>query len=29
LVTRRKRILKKLMERFIKRVYQPIHANDE
>lgn len=29
LVTRRKRILKKVMERFIKRVYQPIHANEE
>ena len=26
LVTRRKRILKKLMERFLKRVYRPIHA---
>jgi hypothetical protein len=29
LVTRRKRILRKLMERFIKRVFQPIHENDE
>jgi hypothetical protein len=28
LVTRRKRILRKLMERFIKRVYQPIHEQD-
>jgi hypothetical protein len=27
--TRRKRILKKLMERFIKRVYLPIHEQDE
>lgn len=27
--TRRKRILKKLMERFIKRVYLPIHVKDE
>lgn len=29
LVTRRKRILRKLMERFIKRVFQPIHQNQE
>lgn len=29
LVTRRKRILKKLMERFIKRVYRPIHEQNE
>jgi hypothetical protein len=28
LVTRRKRILRKLMERFIKRVYLPIHEHD-
>ncbi|NYE06800.1 hypothetical protein F4694_003580 [Bacillus niacini] len=27
--TRRKRILKKLMERFIKRVYRPIHEQEE
>ncbi len=29
LVTRRKRILKKVMERFIKRVYRPIHVKDK
>ena len=29
LVIRRKRILKKLMERFIKRVYRPIHEQDK
>ena len=29
LVTRRKRILRKLMERFIKRVYLPIHEKNE
>jgi len=29
LVTRRKRILRKLMERFIKRIFRPIHEHDE
>jgi hypothetical protein len=29
LVTRRKRILPKLMERFLKRVYRPMHQNDQ
>lgn len=29
LLTRRKRILKKLMERFLKRVYRPLHQNEQ